>query len=293
MQAPLKVYEYGGVITERNADFATVRIRMPAGVVTPERLRGIADIAERHGAKSIHLTTRQTIELPHMVPDGLNDLVDDLAKNGTPLGAEREEVVNVTACPGTDRCKFANIETIELAKKIDERFFGKDLPLKIRIGISACPNSCVSETLNEIGITGVVKPIRDEGKCTGCGTCVKYCKEGAIMIKSGKIILDPEKCMHCGICLLSCPFNILTSEPPAYRITIGGRRGRHPSLGRHLITVKTEKGAIEVVDKIVYWVYRKSWSGRLLAEQMDEIGYDRFREELIRNLPADEVVQGY
>jgi len=293
MAAPLRIHEYGGVITEKNADFATVRIRMPAGVVTPEKLRGIADISERYGAESVHLTNRQTVEIPHMNPDRLHELVEDLRKNGTPLGAEREEVVNITACPGTERCKFANIETIELAKKIDERIFGRDLPIKIRIGISSCPNSCMSETLNEIGITGVVKPIRNEGKCTGCGTCVKYCKEGAIVIKSGRIVLDPEKCMHCGICLLSCPYNIITSEPPAYRITIGGRRGRHPRIGRHLITVRSEESAIEVVDRIVYWVYRKSWSGRLLGEQMDEIGYDTFREELVRSLPEEEIVEGY
>jgi dissimilatory sulfite reductase (desulfoviridin) alpha/beta subunit len=35
-----------------------------------------------------------------------------------------------------------------------------------------------------------------------------------------------------------------------------------------------------VVDRIVYWVYRSAWSGRPLADQMDEIGYAKFREEI-------------
>ena len=40
------------------------------------------------------------MELPHVETPKLEVLVDDLARNGTPLGAEREEVVNVTACLG-------------------------------------------------------------------------------------------------------------------------------------------------------------------------------------------------
>jgi len=26
-------------------------------------------------------------------------------------------------------------------------------------------------------------------------------------------------------------------------------------------------------EEVVYWVYRTAWSGRFLADQMDEIGY--------------------
>jgi len=45
----------------------------------------------------------------------------ELEKNGIPVGSEKDEVVNIIACPGTERCKFANIDTIGLAKKIDQK----------------------------------------------------------------------------------------------------------------------------------------------------------------------------
>ncbi len=51
-------------------------------------------------------------------------------------------------------------------------------------------------------------------------------------------------------------------------------------MGRELITVETEEEVVEVIDRIVYWVYRSAWSDRLLADQMDEIGYDKFAEEI-------------
>ena len=274
------IYTRGGIITEIDPDFCIVRLRMPAGMLTPGQVKEIGAIAERHGIGSVHLTTRQTMEFPHVDPSRLEALLADLEANGTPLGAEREEVVNVTACLGTRHCKFANIDSVALAKEIDQKFFGRDMPVKVRIAISACPNGCESERLNEIGITGIRKPIRDPGLCTGCGTCANYCREKAIIMEDGAIVMDLGRCMECGFCIMPCPFQILRGEDPAYRITVGGHRGRHPKLGRPLITVKTPGDVIRVVDKIIYWIYRQASSGSLLPEQLDDLEYDEFRKSI-------------
>jgi len=274
------LYTRGGVITERDPEFCIVRLRIPAGMVTPAQLAEIGAIAERYGVGNLHLTTRQTIELPHVDPSKLEPLLAELEANGTPLGAEREEVVNVTACLGTRHCKFANIDSVGLAKEIDRRFFGRDLPVKVRIAISACPNGCESERLNEIGITGIRKPVRDPGLCTGCGTCTNYCREKAIVVEDGIIVMDGGRCMDCGFCIASCLFSILRGEEPEYRITVGGHRGRHPKIGRHLITVKTPEDVIRVVDRIINWIYRQASSGSLLPEQLDDLEYEEFRKAI-------------
>lgn len=277
----------GGIITERNADFCIVRLRMPAGLITPDRLRNVAAIAKRYGVEEVHLTTRQTIELPHVDPKRLGKLLAVLEKNGTPLGAERHEIVNVTACPGTHHCKYAMIDSVALAKDIDAKFFGKEMPVKVRIAVSACPNGCVSEQLNEIGITGTQKPIRDPGLCTGCGTCANYCREKAIRIRNGTIVLDVKKCVECGVCIQSCPFHIIRGENPQYKITVGGHRGRHPKVGRHLITVKTPDDVIRVVGEIVNWIYRKAFSSSLLPEQLDDLKFNEFKTGIEASLNRD------
>jgi dissimilatory sulfite reductase (desulfoviridin) alpha/beta subunit len=271
----------GGIITERDYQHCLVRLRIPAGVITPEQLSGIAKIAKRYRIDEVHLTTRQTMELRHVDPGVLPRLLPALEKNLTPLGAEREEVVNITACPGLDTCRWANIRTTDLAKKIDEKYFGRPLPVKVRIAISACPNGCTSERLSEIGITGIRTPIRNDGLCTGCGTCAHTCKECAIQMVNGRLRLDEETCMKCGMCVDSCPFGIILSENPMYRITIGGRRGRHPLVGRDLVTVTGEDAVIMVVDKIIDWIYRYAYTGRLLTDQLDELEYDLFREKIL------------
>ena len=229
------LFTRGGVITERDPDFCIVRLRMPAGIITPAQMKEVGEIAARYDVEKIHLTTRQTMEFTHVDPCNLVGLLGELEKNGTPLGAEREEVVNITACLGTRNCKFGIIDSVGLAEEIDRKFFGKELPVKVRIAISSCPNGCESERLNEIGITGIQKPIRDPGLCTGCGTCTNYCREKAIEVHDGIIVLTRDLCMECGFCIMPCPFHIIRGDDPEYRITVGGHRGRHPKIGRHLV----------------------------------------------------------
>ena len=278
MMKDYTLHTRGGVITERNADYATVRLRIPAGVLTADQLRQIARISVKYGDGSVHLTMRQTAEIPHVNPENLAKVAKALEKNGTPIGAEQNEVVNIMACPGTERCKYANCETIDLARKIDARVFGKELPIRLRIAISGCTYMCNSPLLNDIGIIGRIRPLRIPGLCTGCGTCVEYCKQCAISLKNGISVLDEEKCVQCGVCVHSCPYHLLKSEYDHYQITVGGWRGTTPRVGRELVTVETEEEAVEVVDRIVYWVYRTAWSDRALADQMDEIGYEMFAE---------------
>ena len=119
MRTDFSIHMKGGIITERDADFCTIRIRAPAGILTVEKMRGIAAIAKKYGSGIVHCTTRQTIEIPHVDPKSIKKIAKSLEKNGTPIGSEKDEIVNIIACPGISRCKFANIDTISLAKKID------------------------------------------------------------------------------------------------------------------------------------------------------------------------------
>jgi len=284
------VHMKGGVITERDTQYCTVRIRLPAGIFSVEQMRGIATIAKRYGKGFVHCTARQTVEIPHVDPKKLRALEKALMKNGTPIGSERDEIVNVIACPGTERCKFANIDTASLAKKIDQKLFGKIMPVKMRIAVSGCPNACTSPMLNEIGIMGRVRPLRIEGQCTGCGTCVEYCKEDAIIIRNGLSELNEDKCVQCGVCIQSCPFDLLKAEDRHFLILVGGRRGRHPHVGRELITVPDEETVIKAIEKIVDWVYRRAWSGRMLSDQMNDLQFETFRDDIKKELSSTTVL---
>lgn len=280
------VQDRGGVITQADPDRVTVRTRVPAGVLSLEQVRGLARIAKKYGADHLHITTRQAVEIPHLDPARIDQIARDLAANGTPVGAEKNEVVNVVACPGTDRCRLANVETIGLARALDERFFGKEMPVKVRISIAGCPNGCNNALLNEIGIIGRIRPVRTPGLCTGCGTCVHYCREKAVTIRNGACVLDEDKCDLCGMCIRSCPYQLIRSADLHYLILVGGMSGRHPTVGRELVQVDSPEKVIAVVDRVIYWIYRRARENRLLGEQLDEMGFDDFRAQIQKEFGA-------
>ena len=51
------------------------------------------------------------------------------------------------------------------------------------------------------------KPKIVKKKCTGCGTCVKWCPEEAITLTDKLAIIASEKCIGCGECLAMCRFD--------------------------------------------------------------------------------------
>jgi len=62
--------------------------------------------------------------------------------------------------------------------------------------------------------------IWDSIKCTGCGTCVKTCPQGAIEIVTStnlvenkyaveKYQIDTGYCIQCGLCVEACPYEAL------------------------------------------------------------------------------------
>ena len=76
-------------------------------------------------------------------------------------------------------------------------------------------------------------PSFDARKCTGCGTCVRWCPTQAIDLaprkndKRGLARLTPEKCIGCGECLALCPFDAVGFEWAIGDLELGERVCEH------------------------------------------------------------------
>jgi 2-oxoacid:acceptor oxidoreductase delta subunit (pyruvate/2-ketoisovalerate family) len=68
--------------------------------------------------------------------------------------------------------------------------------------IVAKPGSSIN---NKTGSWRTLKPLVLNEKCLACGTCTKFCPDGAIKIVNGKARINYDYCKGCGICALECP----------------------------------------------------------------------------------------
>lgn len=55
-------------------------------------------------------------------------------------------------------------------------------------------------------------PVVDEKRCTGCRTCVDFCKYNALAYTQGRLMIFDEVCHHCGGCVMFCPEKALKEE---------------------------------------------------------------------------------
>ena len=64
-------------------------------------------------------------------------------------------VRSVKACPGTTFCKRGMQDSLSLGLKFDEKYHGLELPGKLKIGVSGCPNQCAETCIKDIGLVGM------------------------------------------------------------------------------------------------------------------------------------------
>jgi dissimilatory sulfite reductase (desulfoviridin) alpha/beta subunit len=147
-----------GFFQQAQKDKFSLRLCMSGGTVSTGYLKKALEIADMYGAGQVHFTTRQQVEIPHIAAenvDAVQKLLLDAPSGGIKTFIGGPRVRTVTACIGAAVCKFGQIETGSLAREIHDKYFGRELPAKLKIGITGCKNNCAKVEANDIGIRGV------------------------------------------------------------------------------------------------------------------------------------------
>jgi len=144
-----------GAIIQRDRETYAVAPHLPCGVVSPEQLRKLADVAEKYGAKAMKVTSAARIALV-----GLKE--EDVDKVWAELGMEPGAAVgicvrSVKACPGTTFCKRGQQDSLGVGMQLDAKYHGAEMPGKCKIGVSGCPNQCAETCIKDIGLVGKAK----------------------------------------------------------------------------------------------------------------------------------------
>jgi NAD(P)H-nitrite reductase large subunit len=142
-------------ILQRDGETYAIAPHIPGGIVYPETLRKIADIAEKYGAAALKITSAQRIAIVGLKEEDLDAAWGELnLKPGAAIGLC---VRSVKICPGTTFCKRGKQDAVGLGLKLDEKYHGMQLPSKFKMGVSGCQNSCSEPMIKDIGLMGTTK----------------------------------------------------------------------------------------------------------------------------------------
>ena len=144
-----------GVIIQRDKQTYAVAPHIPCGVVPPETLRKLADVAEKYGAAALKITSAARIAIVGLKEEDVDNVWSELGMQ--PGAAVGLCVRSVKACPGTTFCKRGIQDSLTLGMKLDEKYHGLELPAKLKIGVSGCPNQCAETCIKDIGLVGLPK----------------------------------------------------------------------------------------------------------------------------------------
>ena len=144
-----------GVIIQRDKETYAVAPHIPCGVVTPETLRKIADVAEKYNCAALKITSAARIAIVGLREQDVDAVWADLEmKPGYAVGLC---VRSVKACPGTTFCKRGLRDSLGVGMKLDAKYNGLTLPSKLKMGVSGCPNQCAETGFKDIGLFGTAK----------------------------------------------------------------------------------------------------------------------------------------
>lgn len=268
----------GGFMRQKQKDHFSLRLSVIGGQVSTEQLVAITKVANEFGHGYIHLTSRQGIEIPYIRLEDIDKVKEALAEGGASPGVCGPRVRTITACQGAEVCPNGCIETEELAKKLNDRYFGQELPHKFKFGITGCQNNCLKAEENDLGIKGGVRVSWVEDKCISCGLCAKLCREGAITIDESGIHVDTEKCNYCGRCAFGCPTDAYDTVP-GYLLSFGGLFGNEISRGVPVIPfVEDEETLFAVCDAALDFFRENAKPSERFKFTVDRVGKEKLDE---------------
>jgi dissimilatory sulfite reductase (desulfoviridin) alpha/beta subunit len=234
-----------------------LRIRATAGEVTSPQARKIADLAEKYGRGFIHFALRGAPEIPGVKENDLEAVRKELSEVNLEILEKGTD--NLQSCFG-GYCTNGIMDAQGLLKKIEKLIAELEMDdLDLKISAAGCPNTCAISPISDIGFWGVVEPVVDLQKCTGCGICVKACKVDAIAIKDRKAVIEHNKCKGCMDCILACPFDAIADTRRGWAIAVGGRGGYSPSdrrggetkIGQVIAEFVSEEEALRITSSLL------------------------------------------
>ncbi|MEI8398037.1 MAG: nitrite/sulfite reductase [Actinomycetes bacterium] len=143
-----------------------VRVKLPAGSITPEQFDVMADLSSEFSRGWGHITTRQNIQFHFVelrkIPDLLRRLADVQLTSREACG---DTVRNVMACHLAGACPYEKLDVTPWAEAVYRHFvrnpLGQRLPRKFKVNFSGCSTDCGQAMFNDVGVVAATRTRED------------------------------------------------------------------------------------------------------------------------------------
>lgn len=145
-----------GIYSQRGGEKYMVRIRIPAGIISPVQLKALAYASREYGDENLHITTRQDIQIHNVEIEDTIKIMEYLKEyNLSPRGGGGNTIRNVTSCPLSGICGEEIFDVRGNVIALSEYLLCRDtsytLPRKFKITFSGCDKDCSGCRLNDLG----------------------------------------------------------------------------------------------------------------------------------------------
>ena len=143
-----------------------VRIKLPAGSITPEQLELMARLSTEYSRGWGHITTRQNIQFHFVELRRIPALLRELAAvQLTSREACGDTVRNVMACHLAGACPHEHLDVTPWAEATFRHFvrnpLGQRLPRKFKVNFSGCSTDCGQAMFNDFGVVAATRTRED------------------------------------------------------------------------------------------------------------------------------------
>jgi sulfite reductase (ferredoxin) len=150
-------FRAANVAEQRQDGFVAVEVKVTRGDLTPEQLRGLAEITRIYSGGYARTTVQQNLVLRWVREESVYDVWRALCELGLGDPGSRQ-IEDVVSCPGTDSCKLGITSSMGLNQAVQERLeqmrISDPLSRQIHIKMSGCPNGCAQHHVADIGFYG-------------------------------------------------------------------------------------------------------------------------------------------
>jgi dissimilatory sulfite reductase (desulfoviridin) alpha/beta subunit len=281
LKLDFEVLKSGGFIKQTQKDLFTVRLRCPGGKITSQKLRKAADLADKYGQGEVHISVRQSIEIPYIHHQHFDALSAELKEVDWAIASCGPRIRVPTACAGCTYNPNGLMDAQGMCLEVDRRFFGTATGHhKFKITFAGCPIDCPGSRKADLGFMGIVEPELLERACNVCGLCISSCDEKALIMVNNLPVRDTSKCIYCGDCIKVCPVDAMVESRRGWLTRVGGKHGKHPIHSYEIAQFVSNEECYPLIEKTMEWYQANAEGRERIGATIVRLGLPKFLDEV-------------